>query len=330
MSELTLPRLSRWRGAIAVESQELVLIAVIALLWLGLGLGTDTFLSEVNVQNILFSAAPAALIGIGMTAVIVTGGIDVSVGSGVAVVMVAVARMINSLHIGLAVALLAGIAVGVLLGAFNGMIIALTGINPIVVTFATLNLFRFLSLEIFGQANIDGVPGTLAIVGGGGTGLFLAVPNAWWLTLALAAIVWFYMRRCASGRHWYAIGGGAGAARLAGIRVRRRVVAAYVLTGTLTGLAGCVLIGTGGTVQQNSGTGLELQVIAAVVIGGTSVLGGRGTVLGTILGTLLVGSVASAVTIVNWPSQLANLFVGIFIILAAGTDMLRQRRRRAL
>lgn len=330
MSEVTLRRLGGWRDAVAVEGQELVLIAVIALLWLGLGLGTDTFLSEVNVQNILFSAAPAALIGIGMTAVIVTGGIDVSVGSGVAVVMVVVARLINSLHIGLAAALLVAIAVGVLLGAFNGVLIALTGINPIVVTFATLNLFRFLSLEIFGQANIDGVPGTLAIVGGGGTGMFLAVPDAWWLSLALAAIVWVYMRNCAPGRHWYAIGGGASAARLAGIRVKRRVIAVYVLTGALVGIAGCVLIGTGGTVQQNSGTGLELQAIAAVVIGGTSILGGRGTVLGTLLGALLVGSVASAVTIINWPSQLTDLFVGIFIILAVGADMLRQRRRRAL
>jgi ribose transport system permease protein len=314
----------------AVEGQEFVLIGVIVLLWVGLGVGTPTFFSGINMQNILFSVAPLALIGIGMTAVIVTGGIDVSVGSGIAVVMVVVGKMIEAEHVGFGMALLIAIGVGALLGACNGVIIALTGISPIVVTFATLNLFRFLSLEIFGRGNIDGVPDTLAAVGGGSSGRFIGVPNAWWLSMLIAAAVWVYMRHRASGRHWYAIGGDANAARLAGVRVRRRVIAAYILVGVLVGVAGCVLIGSGGTVQQNSGTGLELEVIAAVVIGGTSILGGRGTVLGTLLGTVLVGTVTSAVTILKWPSQLANLFVGIFIVLAVGTDVLRERRRRAL
>jgi ribose/xylose/arabinose/galactoside ABC-type transport system permease subunit len=320
-----------WRPLVgAIEGQELVLIGVIVLLWVGLGVGTPTFLSGINIQNILFSVAPIALIGIGMTAVIVTGGIDVSVGSGVAVVMVVLGKLIVDLHIGFGAALLVAVLVGALLGAGNGVIIALTGISPIVVTFATLNLFRFLSLEIFGRGNIDGVPDTLGPVGGGGSGRFIGVPNAWWLSMLIAAAVWVYMRQRPSGRHWYAIGGDAGAARLAGVQVRRRVIAAYVLVGVLAGVAGCVLIGSGGTVQQNSGTGLELEVIAAVVIGGTSILGGRGTVLGTLLGTVLVGTVTSAVTILKWPSQLANLFVGIFVLLAVGTDVLRERRRRAL
>ncbi|MEV7342191.1 ABC transporter permease [Streptomyces sp. NPDC093544] len=334
MTALSTPRTvgaQRWRTAFAaVEGPELVLLGVIALLWVGLALGTDTFLSGVNVQNILSSVAPVALIGIGMTAVIVTGGIDVSVGSAVAVVMVVVGKAITTQHVGIGTALLIAVVVGGLLGAFNGAIIALTGIHPIVMTFATLNLFRFLSLEIFGAGNLDGVPDTLRLLGGGGSGRLLGVPNSWWLSMLIGVAVWVYMRHRPSGRHWYAIGGDAKAARLAGIRVRRRVVAAYVLVGVLTGLAGCVLIGSGGTVQQNSGTGLELKVIAAVVIGGTSILGGRGTVLGTLLGALLVGTVTSAVTILNWPSQLANLFVGIFIVLAVGTDVLRERRRRAL
>jgi ribose transport system permease protein len=313
-----------------LEGQETVLLGVIVVLWLALGFGTDTFLTGENLSNILFSVAPVTLIGIGMTAVIVTGGIDVSVGSGVAVVMVIVAKLITTHGADLPVALLVALVVGAALGAFNGVVIAVSGVNPIVVTFATLNLFRFLSLEIFGTSNVDGVPGTLAVLGGGDSGTTLGIPNAWLLGVLLSAIVWLYMRHRPAGRHWYAIGGDARAARLVGIRVRRRVVAAYVLTGVMTGLAGCVLIGIGGTVQQNSGTGLELQVIAAVVIGGTSIIGGRGTVLGTVLGALLVGTVSSAVTIMNWPSQLADLFVGVFIVLAVGVDVMRERRRRAL
>jgi ribose transport system permease protein len=94
------------------------------------------------------------------------------------------------------------------------------------------------------------------------------------------------------------------------------------------GLAGCVLIGSGGLVQQNAGTGLELQVIAAVVIGGTSILGGRGTVLGTLLGALLVGTVTSAITLLGWRSELTELFIGVAILVAVGVDIVRERRRR--
>jgi ribose transport system permease protein len=173
------------------------------------------------------------------------------------------------------------------------------------------------------------VPDTLAWFGGGESGRgLLGIPHAWWLVMVLAALMWCYMRYWATGRHWYAIGGDADAARLAGVHVRRRTIAAYALTGLFVGLAACVLIGSGGLVQQNAGTGLELQVIAAVVIGGTSILGGRGTVLGTLLGALLVGTVTSAITLLGWRSELTELFIGLFILVAVGVDLVRQRRRR--
>ena len=132
------------------------------------------------------------------------------------------------------------------------------------------------------------------------------------------------------GRHLYAIGNDAHAARLQGVRVTRRLVSVYVVTGVLVGLAAVVFIGGGGRIGQAVGTGLELQVIAAVVIGGTSILGGRGTVFGTVLGALLVGTVSAAVTLLGWPSELTALFIGVFILVAVGVDLLRQRRRRSL
>jgi ribose transport system permease protein len=112
--------------------------------------------------------------------------------------------------------------------------------------------------------------------------------------------------------------------------VTRRLVSVYVITGVLVGLAAVVSIGGGGRIGQAVGTGFELQVIAAVVIGGTSILGGRGTVLGTVLGALLVGTVSAAVTLLGWPSELTALFIGVFILVAVGVDLLRQRRRRSL
>jgi ribose transport system permease protein len=313
----------------AVEGQELALVGVIVLLWAALSIGTDTFLTSSNISNLLYSVSAIALVGIGMTAVIVTGGIDVSVGSSAAVVMVLVAKLIRDSGAGLVQAVLTALVIGVALGALNGALIAYGGIHPIIATFGTLNLYRFLALQLFDNKQVSGVPGTFAQVGGGGAGEVLGVPAAWWLTMLLAALMWSYMRYWATGRHWYAIGNDPAAARLAGIAVRKRIIAAYALTGLCVGLASCVLIGSGGLVQQNAGFGLELQVIAAVVIGGTSILGGRGTVLGTLLGALLVGTVTSAITLLGWRSELTELFIGIFILVAVGVDLVRERRRRA-
>jgi ribose transport system permease protein len=321
-------RIRRRPVARAVEGQELALVVVLAVLWVVLSIGTSTFFTSSNISNIFFSVAPIALVGIGMTAVIVTGGIDVSVGSQAAVVMVVVAKLIRDAGVPFVVALVVAVAIGLVLGAVNGLLVAVGGIHPIIVTFGTLNLYRFVALRIFENKQVTGVPSTLQKLGGGAPGQSLGVPNAWWLAMLLGALMWVYMRHLATGRHWYAIGGDPAAARLAGIKVRTRLVAAYAVTGALVGLAGCAFIGSGGLVQQNAGVGLELSVIAAVVIGGTSILGGRGTVLGSLLGALLVGTVTSAITLLGWRSELTELFIGIFILTAVGVDLARARRRR--
>jgi ribose transport system permease protein len=156
------------------------------------------------------------------------------------------------------------------------------------------------------------------------------VPHSFAITVLLAAVAWWYLRHTAGGRHFLGIGGDAVAARLAGIRVQRRVLLTYVITGVLIGLASIFTLAKGtSSLDQSVGNGQELAVIAAVVIGGTSIMGGRGSVLGTLLGALLVQTVKSGVTQLGWPSQLSDLFVGIFIVLAVGTDLLRQRTRRA-
>lgn len=312
------------------EGQEVVLIAVLAALWLVLGFGTDTFFAASNLQNILATVAPVTIIGVGMTAVIVTAGIDVSVGSALAVVMVVVAQLLRDTELALVPAILVGLGVGGALGAINGVLVAYGRVHAIIITFGTLNLFRFVALQIFDGKEVAGVPDTLEFVGGGAEGRSFGIPHAWLLAVLLAAGMWFYMRHAPTGRHLYAIGGNAPAARLAGIRVTRRLVSVYTITGVLVGLAACCAIGGGGLVAQSAGTGLELQVIAAVVIGGTSILGGRGSVLGTVLGALLVGTVTSAVTLLGWRSELTALFIGVFILLAVGVDLLRERRRRRL
>ena len=312
-----------------ITGQEIVLIAVIVALWVVLSLATPAFLTAGSIVPLFVATAPVALIGIGMTVVIITGGIDVSVGSIVMVCAVVVAQQLVSSDLPLLPAVLLSVVIGGLLGLVNGVLIAYGRVHAIIITFGTANLFRFLGLQLFGGSTVNGIPGTLDVFGRGGAGRTFGLPHSFLLMLVLAALAWYYLRHTAGGRHLYAIGGDADAARLAGVKVQRRVLSAYVLTGLLTGLAACFVIAQGtSTLAPNVGAGMELSAIAAVVIGGTSIMGGRGSVLGTVLGALLVQTVASGVTQLGWRSQLASLFIGIFILIAVGADLLRQRARR--
>lgn len=315
------------RGRTWIEGQELVLIGVIAILWIAMAVTTPTFIEANSVLAIFYGVAPIAIMGIAMTAIMCTAGIDVSVGSMLAVVMAIVGTMLRDANLSAPLAILLAIAVGAALGAVNAFLIAFGRIPAMVCTFGTLNIFRYLALQVFGNTQIAGVPRTLGFLGGGIDATFLGLPLAMWLAIGLAVVAWFYMRDWATGRHIYAIGNDEGAARLAGVKVRRRIFELYVASGAAVGLAAVVTIGNGGLIQQNVGVGIEMSVIAACVIGGTSVLGGRGTVLGTLLGALLVGSVQAAVTHLHLPNQLTQLFVGVIIIIAVGVDLARQARR---
>jgi ribose transport system permease protein len=311
-----------------VTGQELVLIGVIAVIWVALTVATPAFMTAGSIQPLLVATAPIALVGVGMTIIIITGGIDVSVGGAIMVCSVITAKALVA-ETSLPVAVLLSVAVGAVLGAINGLLIAYGRVHAIIITFGTANIFLFIGLQLFGSTTVNGIPQTFDVFGRGAAGRTLGIPHAFAITLVITAIAWWYLRHTAGGRHFYAIGGDAHAARLAGVKVQRRVFLAYLLTGLLTGLASCFVIAQGtSTLDQSVGTGKELAVIAAVVIGGTSIMGGRGSVLGTFLGALLVQSVTSGVTQLGWKSQLADLFVGIFIIIAVGTDLLRERARR--
>ena len=305
-----------------------MLIGVIAVLWVILAFATPAFLTAGSIQPLLGAVAPIAVIGIGMTVIIITGGIDVSVGAIIMVCSVVVAKNLVSAGWSLPVALAVSIVAGGVLGLINGALIAYGRVHAIIITFGTANIFQWLGLKIFNSTTVNSIPDTLATLGNGEAGRTLGVPHSFAITVILLAIAWWYLRHTAGGRHFFAIGGDAQAARLAGVRVQRRVLLAYLLTGLLAGLASCFIVAQGSNLGQNVGTGKELAVIAAVVIGGTSIMGGRGSVLGTLLGALLVQTVTSGVTQLGWPSQLSDLFVGVAIIVAVGTDLIRERARR--
>lgn len=312
-----------------VSGQELVLIGVIVVLWAILAFATPAFLTSGSILPLLAGVAPIAVMGIGMTVIIITGGIDVSIAGMLMVCAVITAKTMVNYEVSLPVIVLIAIGVGAVLGALNGLLIAYGRVHAIIITFGTANLFQFLGLQIFGSNTVNNIPRTLSVFGAGPVGRTFGIPHGFAIMVVLAAIMWWYLRHTAGGRHFYAIGGDAHAARLAGVRVQRRTMLAYIITGALVGLGACFTIALGtATVQQNIGSGRELAVIAAVVIGGTSIMGGRGSVLGTVLGALLVQTVSTGVTQLGWQSQLSNLFVGVFIVIAVGADLIRQRARR--
>jgi ribose transport system permease protein len=312
-----------------VTPAEIVLIGVLVVLWIVLAFATPAFLSAGSIIPLLVEVAPVALIGIGMTFVIITGGIDVSVAGAIMVCSVVTAKLMRDAALPVWWCLVVALATGAVLGLLNGILIAYGRVHAIIITFGTANLFLFIGLQIFGSTPVAGMPNTLAWFGRGVDGRTLGVPNSFAITVILAAIAWWYLRHTPGGRHFFAVGGDPVAARLAGIRVQRRILIAYVVTGLLVGLASIFTLAKGtSNLDQSVGSGQELAVIAAVVIGGTSIMGGRGSVLGTLLGALLVQTVKSGVTQLGWPSQLSDLFVGIFIVVAVGTDLLRRRARR--
>ncbi|GAA4427909.1 ribose ABC transporter permease [Georgenia halophila] len=311
-----------------VTGQEAVLLGVIAVIWVLLGVFTPAFLSDNSIQPLLVRLAPIGVMAVGMTLVIISGGIDISVAASLMVCSVVTAKLLVSTGMPMLPALAISLALGGLLGAINGVLIAYGRVHAIIITFGTANLFLFLGLRIFDSQTVNNIPNTFSFLSRGEDGRTLGVPHSFLLMFAIVVVAWWYVRHVASGRHFFAIGGDQHSARLAGIPVERRIMSAYIITGVLVGLAACMTLAGGtSTLDQNVGSGQELAVIAAVVIGGTSIMGGRGSVLGSVLGALLVQTVRSGVTQMGWPTQLANLFVGLFIIIAVGADLMRQRRR---
>jgi ribose transport system permease protein len=313
----------------ALTMQELILVGVIAVLWAILAFATPAFLAPTSLLPLLVNVAPIALIGVGMTFIILTAGIDVSIGAMIMVSAVVTAKLMVGFGIPLPVAVLVATLTGFVLGSINGVLVAWGGIHSIVVTFGTANVFQFIGLKIFNSQTVNNLPHTLDVFGRGVAGRTFGIPHSFALAVVAIGIGWWYLRYMRAGRHLYAIGGKENAARLAGVRTKPLIYSCYACAGALSGLAACIFIATGTTtLTQSTGLGTEMSVIAAVVIGGTSILGGRGSIIGTLLGALLVQTVMSGVIQLGWPSQLSKLFVGIIIVVAVGADIVRARRKK--
>ncbi|KGD59147.1 branched-chain amino acid transport system / permease component family protein [Burkholderia pseudomallei] len=273
---------------------------------------SDSFLSAANLENVLRQVSINAIIGVGMTCVILTGGIDLSVGSVMALSGTLAAGLLVTGANG-AAALAAGIGVGVALGAANGLFVAFAGMPPIIVTLATMGIARGLALIYTGGYPIDGLPDWVRFFG---SGKVLGVQTPVLTMLAVYALAWLMLERMPFGRYVYAIGGNEHATRLSGVRVSRVKLAVYTFAGLTSALAALVLTGRLMSGQPNAGGGFELDAIAAVVMGGTSIAGGRGSIVGTLVGALLLGVLNNGLNMIGVNPYVQNVIKGAIILLA--------------
>lgn len=273
---------------------------------------SDSFPSAANLENVLRQVSINAIIGVGITCVILTGGIDLSVGSVMALSGTLAAGLLVAGANG-AAALAAGIGVGVALGAANGLFVAFAGMPPIIVTLATMGIARGLALIYTGGYPIDGLPDWVRFFG---SGKVLGVQMPVLTMLAVYALAWLMLERMPFGRYVYAIGGNEHATRLSGVRVSRVKLAVYTFAGLTSALAALVLTGRLMSGQPNAGGGFELDAIAAVVMGGTSIAGGRGSIVGTLVGALLLGVLNNGLNMIGVNPYVQNVIKGAIILLA--------------
>lgn len=310
-------------AAIGNALNELTIIVAFVVISLYLALTTPTFLTTANVLSILLATSLIGIVAVGETFVIVTGGIDLSVGSVVAFSGVMSGLALEA-HWPVPAAIGVGLGIGLLCGLFNAVAVTVLGMAPFIVTLATLAMARGLAFIVTSGNTVFGFPESFDAIGGGNWG---NMPVAAIITLSAFFLAWVLLSRTVFGARVYAVGGNREAARLAGIPVGRTLGAVYLFSGALAGLAGVVLAGRLDSAQPIAAQGLELDAIAAVVIGGASLFGGKGSVLGTLLGVLIIGLIDNGLTLKNVQPFWVQFIQGAVIFGAVLIDSLNQKRR---
>lgn len=303
------------------------LLALIAVYVLFVILRPDTFARAANLVTMARQTVVVGIATVGMTLVIVHGGIDLSVGSSVALTSVVVAKLLQNGHSPLT-ACLAGVLAAGVCGALNGALIARAKMLPFIVTLGTMSALRGAAKGLANEQKIDAPAGGLdaLLAPLPPSRAWMLVPPGVWIAIAIAILFAWVLRATRFGRHVYAVGSNEQTARLCGVRIERVKIYVYALAGVLAGLSGVMSFSNLTVGDPTTAMGLELDVIAAVVIGGGSLSGGEGSLLGAIFGACLMTVVKTGSTYVGLPNWVQEILTGAIIIVAVGLDRLRQKR----
>ena len=289
---------------------------------------SDRFLTGQNLSLILQQVMVVGVIAIGQTLIILTAGIDLSCGMVMALGGIVMTKFATELGLPPALAIACGIGVTTLFGLINGLLVTRIKLPPFIVTLGTLNIAFAITQLYSNSQTITDLPESMNVLGNtfqvGGTSVAYGVV----LMLALYFVAWFGLRETAPGRHVYAVGNNPEATRLTGIPTQRVLLGVYVLAGLFYGIASLLSVARTGVGDPNAGQTENLDAITAVVLGGTSLFGGRGVILGTLVGALIVGVFRNGLTLMGVSSIYQVLVTGILVILAVATDQLSRKGGR--
>jgi ribose transport system permease protein len=308
-------------------SQTFWVFVAVVLAFIYLSFATDSFATSKNLYNITRNVTFVAIIALGMTLVIITGGIDLSVGSVLVLSSMVLGVTMHAGH-GIEVGIAAAVATSLLVGLVHGILIAYVGMPPFVVTLGMLSIARSLAMVASGNTVVFqfGPDHDLLLALGGGA-WFFGIANPVLYMIVLALITGFVLRWTRFGRYVYAIGGNEQAARLTGVPVRPIKVAVYMISSLSAGIAGIIQTGWLGAITTNIGTGLELQVIAAAVIGGAALSGGVGTATGALIGAALIEIIRNSLGLLGINAFWQGCFIGGAILLAVSFERVRNYRQ---
>lgn len=299
--------------------------ASLVILFVFFSLASEDFMEWTNVSSILLSTAVIGILALGTTFVIITAGIDLSTGTGMTLCAVMTGIFLTNMQLPLVAGVVGGILTGALIGLVNGVNVAILKIPPFIATLAMMLIAQGLALVISGTQPIyfTDVDGFINIALGE---LVPGLPNAALVLFGMAIFGGLVLAKTLLGRYAFAIGSNEEATSISGIPVRKWKILIYTLAGVFTGVAGVVLAARLNSAQPSLGLGYELQAIAAVVIGGTTLSGGRGSIVGTMIGALLMSVLTTGLRIMSIPQEWQTVVIGVVILIAVYADNLRRRR----
>lgn len=317
--------------------QKFAALGGLVILVVAFSLTSPAFATVGNALTVSLQVTSIAILGVGMTCVIITGGIDLSVGSILALAGVVAALAV---HRGLPVwcGMLLGLLAGAACGTLNGLVVTRLRLPPFIATLGMMMVARGLALQITGAEAVSGLGQGFGVLGNGSLFrvesvgadgfpevLFPGIPYPVVIMVVLMVLVSLMLTRTVLGRHIHAVGSNAEAARLSGVNVQRVTLFAYALSGTLAGLTGCILMSRLVTGQPNEGIAYELDAVAAAVIGGTSLIGGIGTISGTAIGSFIIGILRNGLNMNGVSAFTQQILIGLVILFTVWIDQLRNR-----
>ncbi|MGI5985949.1 MAG: ABC transporter permease [Oscillospiraceae bacterium] len=297
-------------------------IAFLAILFIVLSVSSPVFLTGQNLLNVMRQVSTNVFVACAMTLILISGGIDLSIGAVMASAGMVSAYM-SLAGIPFAVCLIAGLLVGALVGLINGVIIANTNMQPFIVTYATQIILRGMVYVITAAGTMRLANQAFLNFGGGRLGR-IPWPIIYMIIVIIMSVL--ILNYSKLGRHIYAIGGNAKAAQFAGINIKRIKIFIYTLSGTLAALSGLVLTSRNSSMQPSLGVGLEMDAIAAVVLGGTSMAGGQGAIAGTIIGAFIIGFINNGLNLLRMDSFWQYIIKGIVILIAVYMDFVKNKK----